>query len=511
VKINLQAPELSAFREAITQHLGLRFEDTKLSELAEALSTRMKASSCSKVDAYLSYLAASREEQRALASHLTVPETFFFRMPDHFRALEEAVVPKFLNTNSHRIRILSAGCASGEEAYSVAMLMHDCADLRMNAVTIRGVDINPAVIAKARQGRYTEWSLRETPPEMRNRHFHKHGRQIQVNDDIREMVSFEEGNLMDPGARFWEKESCDVIFLRNVLMYFSPEAIREVVGRVAECLVPGGYFFMGSAETLRGLSHEFHLCQTHGAFYYRRRIPGDEAQVKVGSQSSVATPPAKIVRPLIPEIVPEIQSDWLNTIRLASKRVEDLTGTRKMSQQGGKSTPQVPRVLLKRPDVSAAMDLLRQERFAEALNELPPETSASGDAQLLRAVVLANAGRLAEAELACEVLLKSDELNAGAHYVMALCREHSADWRGAEVHDQAAIYLDPSFAMPHLHVGLLARRAEQFGAARRELHQAALLLEREDASRVLLFGGGFSRESLIELCKRELKACGGTQ
>ncbi len=511
MKASLQGPELNAFREAITQHLGLRFEDTKLGELAEALVARMKVSSCDKVAAYLSYLAASREEQRALASHLTVPETFFFRMPDHFRALKDAVLPKFLNTNYHRIRILSAGCASGEEAYSVAMLMHDCADLRANAVTIRGVDINPAVIAKARQARYTEWSLRETPPEMRDRHFHKHGRQIQLNDDIRGMVSFEEGNLMDPGAKFWQKESCDVIFLRNVLMYFSPEATREVIGRVAECLVPGGYFFMGSAESLRGLSHEFHLCQTHGAFYYQRRSPGDEAQAEVGSGPSTATAPTKIDRTRSPESVPEIQSDWLNTIRLASERVEDLTRTRKKSQPGVKSITEKPGAPLKRPDVSAAMDLLRQERFAEALNELPPETNASGDAQLLRAVVLANAGRLAEAEAACEVLLKSDELNAGAHYVMAMCREHAADWRGAEGHDQAAIYLDPSFAMPHLHLGLLARRAEDFVAARRELYQAALLLEREDASRVLLFGGGFSRESLIELCKRELKACGGTQ
>jgi chemotaxis protein methyltransferase CheR len=122
---------------------------------------------------------------------------------------------------------------------------------------------------------------------------------------------------------------------------------------------------------------------------------------------------------------------------------------------------------------------------------------------------LANAGKLAEAEAACGALLKRDEFNAGAHYVMALCREHAGDWRAAGGHDQTAIYLDPSFAMPHLHMGLLARRADDLVAARRELYQATLLLEREDASRILLFGGGFSRAALIELCQRELKACGG--
>jgi chemotaxis protein methyltransferase CheR len=100
-------------------------------------------------------------------------------------------------------------------------------------------------------------------------------------------------------------------------------------------------------------------------------------------------------------------------------------------------------------------------------------------------------------------------LNAGAHYVMALCSEHEGDWRAAGGHDEIAAYLDPSFAMPHLHMGLLARRAEDFVAARRELHQATLLLEREEVSRILLFGGGFSRKALIELCQRELNACGG--
>ncbi len=506
MKIEFQGPELSSFREAITQHLGLRFEDTKTGELAEALAERMKASTCDKVAAYLGYLAASREEQRSLATHLTVPETFFFRMSDHFQALKEAVLPRFLNTNSHRIRILSAGCASGEEAYSIAMLLRDCANLRVNEVTIRAVDINPTVIAKARQGRYTEWSLRETPTEMRDRHFRKLGRQVQVNDDIREMVSFEEGNLMDAGAKFWQKGSCDVIFLRNVLMYFSPEAAKEVIGRVAECLVPGGYFFMGSAETLRGLSHEFHLCQTHGAFYYQRRVPGDEAATRSAAPSS-AKPSGNNDRPPTAKNVPEIQSDWLNTIRLASERVEGLTKARKKPIQTAQPAQEKPSNQTKLPDVSAAIALLRQERFGEALDALPP--NAGGDAQLLRAVVLANAGRLAEAEASCEVLLRSDDLNAGAHYVMALCREHSTDWRGAAGHDQAAIYLDPSFAMPHLHLGLLALRGEDFVEARKQLNQAALLLEREDASRILLFGGGFSRESLVELCKRELKACGG--
>jgi chemotaxis protein methyltransferase CheR len=100
-------------------------------------------------------------------------------------------------------------------------------------------------------------------------------------------------------------------------------------------------------------------------------------------------------------------------------------------------------------------------------------------------------------------------LNAGAHYLLALCRESAGDRQGALDHDRAAIYLDPGFAMPRLHLGLMARRGGDAEGARRELGEALLLLRREDISRLLLFGGGFGREALISLCRGELLSAGG--
>jgi chemotaxis protein methyltransferase CheR len=323
------------------------------------------------------------------------------------------------------------------------------------------------------------------------------------------MVWFEEGNLMDPAGTFWQKESYDVILLRNVLMYFSPEAAKEVIGRMAESLAPGGYLFLGPAETLRGISQEFHLCHTHETFYYRRRALDGNAKAQPAPRAFVPAARAAAEPPPVPVRPPEIQDDWLKTIQMASERIEDLTRKRGTSRKSAALTPDRPGAPARLTDMSAAMDLLRQERFADALNALPSESVPSDDVQLLRAVVLANTGKLSEAENACKLLLKSDELNAGAHYVMALCREHAGDRRTAGEHDQVAMYLDPSFAMPHLHMGLLAKRAGDFVTACRELHQATLLLAREDASRILLFGGGFSREALVELCRREFKSCGG--
>src|SRR5205823_5390392 len=136
---------------------------------------------------------------------------------------------------------------------------------------------------------------------------------------------------------------------------------------------------------------------------------------------------------------------------------------------------------------------------------LPPEPKADPDAQLLLAALLTNRGDLSEAEKVCLRLLELDEMNAGAHYLMALCRDQGGDQQSAREHDQSAIYLDPVFAMPHLHLGLVAKRSGDAEIARQELSQAMALLQREDASRILLFGGGFSREALSEFCRTEFE------
>jgi chemotaxis protein methyltransferase CheR len=145
------------------------------------------------------------------------------------------------------------------------------------------------------------------------------------------------------------------------------------------------------------------------------------------------------------------------------------------------------------------------------MDELPGQTAANPDALMIQAVLLANRGELRRAEQVCAQLLAVDELRPGAHYLMAICQERRGDPSAAAEHDQAAIYLDGAFAMPHLHLGLLAKGLSDLTTARRELGQALVLLAREDASRILLFGGGFSREALTRFCQAQLERYGGGQ
>jgi len=488
------APEVEAFRAAIARRLGLYFDETKSGQLEDVLRQRLEATGQS-CDGYLQLFEQAPDETGALARSLTVGETYFFRNRDHFRAVSELVLPERLRSGERRMRVLSAGCSSGEEAYSLAMLARSLLPSTAVELEIRAVDLNPAALEKARRARYSSWALRETPADVQQRWFRAAGREFLLDETLRAGVEFEQRNLAAEDGELWRPGRYDLIFCRNVLMYFVPEVAQAVVARMARSLVPGGYLFLGHAETLRGLSQRFHLCHTHGTFYYQLGARGREQPEPV----SFAPAPAPARFDPLPLPLVDASDGWVDAIRKAAERIQAL----------GAREPAAARASGPSWDLARALELLRRERFGEALQlvrSFPSESARDPDVLLLQAVLLAHNAELGAAEQVCHRLLALDELNAGAHYVLALCREGAGDRRAAAEQDQVAVYLAPSFAMPRLHLGLLARRAGERESASRELTQALLLLQGEDPSRLLLFGGGFQREALIALCRAELEA-----
>ena len=500
VRFDPASPE--RFRDFIARDFGLSFDDAKLAFLGDVLKRRAETLA-KPVEVYLAELEAGSAppgEVGALAEELTVGETYFFRNGDQFRAFREIVLPERMQARaaSARLRFLSAGCSSGEEAFSLAIIAREAVPSPPWQVSIRAVDVNPAALRKAAGGRFTNWALRDTPPAVQQKWFTPQGRDLMLSDDIRAGVQFDQRNLMDAASDVWVEDAYDAVFCRNVVMYFSPAIQQEVIGRIACSLVPGGYLFLGHAETLRGLSQEFHLVHTHDTFYYRRKAEGDEAPPLYlrGDNVRRLAPAA----PLPPAVV---DTGWYAAIGRATERIEALSRT---------PDPVVPPLVAKPAwSLGLALDLLQRERFAEALDlirAMPAEAGVDPDVLLLQATLLVHGGKLAAAAEVCRVLLAGDEMNAGANYVLALCFEGVGDRTAATHHYRVASYLDPNFAMPRLHLGLLARRGGEMATAKEDLTQALDLLRREDASRLLLFGGGFTRDALIALCEAELKRCG---
>ncbi len=513
---NAGADTALRFRAALGARLGLQFEDGKLAFLKDVLRRHSEITHGAP-ETYVRQLESTelpKDEFRSLVQELTVPETYFFRNIEQFRAFSDIVLPGHLRAQPAKrtLRVLSAGCASGEEAYSLAIMIreHLGDDAASWRVEVLAFDINGAVLEKARRGRYSAWSLRETPAPLRERWFRAEGQEFVLDESIRTMVTFEERNLASPGAEFWKPESFDAVFCRNITMYFLPQASRAAISRIASALAPGGYLFLGHAETLRGISHDFHLCHTHETFYYQRRDTLYPARAENATDTQFF-PVSLAANPLAAAV--ESAGSWVDTIQRASERIEALTRKPSMNVREPTLAP-LAKELRATWDTGSAVELLRKERFAEALalvRDFPPESALDPDVLLLRAVLLTQAGNLLEAQRVCTDLLVLDDLNAGAHYLMALCHEGAGDRREAAEHDQVAVYVDPGFAMPRLHLGLMARRAGDLTAARRELGQALALLEREDASRLILFGGGFNRDALVALCRAELAHCGGVQ
>jgi chemotaxis protein methyltransferase CheR len=502
---DLQAAQ--RFRDVISRSLGLQFDETRLPFLSEQLASRSQSNRQSNED-YLTQWerGAPRDEVRALAPALTVAETYFFRNRQQFRVLRELALPERWQAQAapKRLRVLSAACASGEEAYSIAITAREALGEAAREVSIDAVDLNPSILEKARRARYNSWALRDTSAELQDRWFQADGHGgFSLDPSIREMVSFDEANLNDPDAKLWCAGPYDIVFCRNVLMYFAPPAMQAAVMRLARILTPGGYLFLGHAETLRGISQDFNLCHTHDTFYYRVRD-------RLGADCAVASVPLESAGDFRagnedrtqPGPGTQAAANWSDVIEKATERVRSLTPgapSQAARSLGGNALP-------------LALELLQQEHYDQALaliESLPAESARAENVRLLHAVLLTHRLRLDEAEAMCQALLVNDELNAGAYYLLALCRERAGDLQRAVEHDRYAIYLDPAFAMPRLHLGLLARRNQDPELARRELAQAHILLQREDASRLLLFGGGFNRETLLTLCRSELHACGG--
>jgi chemotaxis protein methyltransferase CheR len=289
--------DVERFRGIVAAQFGLQFDDSRLGFLAEVLCKRLEAGPRDS-QAYFSNLEGSlraSEEASALARELTVGETYFFRHNDQFRAFAEIALLARIRerASDRRLRLLSAGCASGEEAYSLAMILKETATDLVFDTSILAVDINPGALERAAEARFSTWALRETAPEAQKRWFRSSGRDLVLDPEIRSAVTFEQRNLTSDDIELWRPDFYDVIFCRNVIMYFSPEKMRAVIDRIARSIVPGGYLFLGHAETLRGLSQDFHLLHSHDTLLLSAPARGG------GNQPAAASRNAPLRAPLV--------------------------------------------------------------------------------------------------------------------------------------------------------------------------------------------------------------------
>jgi chemotaxis protein methyltransferase CheR len=264
-------------RDIIRERFGLFYDDQKQFLLLSRLQTRLVKRSMTTYAEYVKFLrfGADREaEFHDLASVLSNNETYFFRERAQLRALCGSILTE-LQSTSPRLRVWSAACSTGEEPYSLAMSLLETGRITDANISIKATDISPRVLDLCSRGYYRALSFRATEPAMVQKYFTVSGDGFIINDRVKRLVEFSSLNLMDD-RRVASNGPFDAIFCRNVLIYFDKPTQKRVVESFARALRPGGYLFLGHAESLFALTDVYEPVVQPESIVYRLRaaVPG---------------------------------------------------------------------------------------------------------------------------------------------------------------------------------------------------------------------------------------------
>ena len=435
---------LQRLQRSVASRLGLRIEERHLPLLERALADRS-----GDVEAWLAGLEqpSGKAELHALADDLTVGEGYFFRNAEQLHLL-----PRLLEARGGQaLRVLSIGCGTGEEAYTLAMSLCDLSpESRVDAL-----DVSPARLRQATIGRYGDWSMRFTPGSQRRRWFTREDGFHDVVPELRSRVRFEARNLCEPDAGFWNGPRYDLVLCRHVLMYLEAPAVERALHHIAQVLEPGGWLLLGRNEALRGRDDLFAPREASGVSYYER---GTAA-------------PATVAR-----------------------------------TQGARLTPG-PSPLWLRNGRDTVFELWRQGRLGQALHladSLLIHDRSDCELMLAQVMLLMLAGRVPEAQRIGMRLLSmatTPAMGAAARFAKARGHELRGEWDRAEESYRQAVKLDTAFALAHLRLNLLLRRRGDEDQASVELSRASELMAYEDERRILIFGEGQGRADLAALCR----------
>jgi chemotaxis protein methyltransferase CheR len=270
--IDISETQFQALRDLIRDRFGIYYDDTKRYLLQSRLQTRLIKCRVADFAAYQRYLTTSLardEEWGELASVLCNNETYFFRERAQLEVLVTEVLGESLKMGGP-LRVWSSACSTGEEPYTIAMMLAETRRITPANVVLRASDLSPRALERAATGFYRELSFRASPPEMVQKYFRPFEGGFFINDEIKRMVEFSRLNLLDERV-VAAMGTYDAIFCRNVLIYFDKPTQKRVVEGFAQALRPGGFLFLGHAESIMRVTDRYEPIVAPKAIYYRRK------------------------------------------------------------------------------------------------------------------------------------------------------------------------------------------------------------------------------------------------
>ncbi|MCQ4162627.1 protein-glutamate O-methyltransferase CheR [Roseomonas sp. GC11] len=462
-------------KDAVIARTGHFYYQDKEALLWERLARRLRATGLPGPGAYLARLAEPERgaaEWAALEAEITIGETFFFRYAEQFAALEGTILPEILARRGaeRRLRAWSAGCASGAEPYSLAILLRrllgdGLPDWRLSLL---GTDLNEAALVAARAGRFSRWALRGLPAEELARDFtaEPDGRSWLLRPQHRALVRFERQNLLSllaPDAPL-ELGGFDLILCRNVLIYFHPEVVQRLVAALAARLAEGGWLLLGHAEPNPAFARILEVVNLPGTVAYRR--------------------PGKVEGALPPQT--PLSFPWAGDgVPCTRHQGEPTNGFPKASGLwwGEFERGEAPL------------------KSAAPLSQQPPPLEAAATATPR---ALADAGDLAAALAACREGLRQAPTDPALHYYEGLVRRGLGQGEEAAAAFRRALYLRGDFVMAQYQLGLLLLDGGAVGPGRRALAGALRLARLLPPGAALPEGDGITAAALAEAARLSL-------
>lgn len=475
------------FSRLVEARYGLNFPEKRLPDLELGVRRAFAESTCSDLESFYALLqdpdSGSLHLQR-LINALTVGESHFFRDAGQFDVLFQVALPEIIARRRalRTLRIWSAGCAGGEEPYSIAIALRELLpDVDEWAITILATDVNTEALARARQGLYSEWAFREARArQLRGRYFRPVDKHYELAPGVRRMVTFAALNLAEgeyPSIKT-NTTFMDLILCRNVTIYFTPDITRSVAARFYDALTDGGWLVVGHSEHSLQTYRQFQTrSYPHAILYQRAGQPSAVTEnLPVFSPPVVLPTPASLPPALEPVVVAAPTEDPL-----------DVTLARAIE-------------LLEYGHSEQARDLL--------LGVHVSRTRDFAAVQALLGRAYANLGDWDAAERCCREAIRLDRLASPPYYTLALVLQHQGQIDAAISMMKKALYLDREFVLGHFGLADLYRSKGQLAQALKALDNAGRLLAEYPAEALVPDSGGITAANLRDTIIRQQQRWG---
>lgn len=277
-ELKISELEFTQLRDFIYDQAGIFIASNRKYLLENRLANRLKELNLKDFGEYYYYLqydSGRKAELNKLFEVITTNETSFYRNPPQLKVFETKVLPAVLDElrkkRSKRLRIWSAGCSTGEEPYTLAMIISEVLGSELSSwnIKITANDLSERVLRSARRGEYTEYTLRTTPKEVVRKYFDNDGKIYKVKPSLKQMISFGQINLSDR-VQVKRVERSEIVFCRNVIIYFDDPMKKKVINAFYDNLVPGGHLIIGHSESLHNITRAFKPVHHPGAIIYQK-------------------------------------------------------------------------------------------------------------------------------------------------------------------------------------------------------------------------------------------------